>query len=480
LPPAEFPIKGSLLKNAVSVVWEGTRPYLCGEFYGLFLARQKNGIYPLVVLPFFAENGSAVQGCDANAAEQSAAAWLKKGKQKKQQSMAAKTDNFQSPDYFNVDELLTDEQKLVRESVRNYVKKEISPIIEDYAQRAEFPQQIVKQMGELGVFGPTIPEQYGGGGLDYISYGLMMQELERGDSGVRSTASVQGSLVMFPIYQYGSEEQRNKYLPKLASGEWLGCFGLTEPNHGSDPSSMLTNIKDAGDHVLLNGAKMWISNAPFSQVAVVWAKDEAGDIRGLVVERGMEGFSTPTTHGKWSLRASATGELVFDNVKVPKENIFPNVKGLKGPLGCLTKARYGIAWGAIGAAMDCYHIALEYSKERVQFGKPIGGFQLQQKKLAEMVTEITKAQLLNWRLGVLMNEGKVTPQQVSMAKRNACEVATNICRDARQMLGGMGITGEYPVMRHMMNLESVITYEGTHDIHLLITGMDVTGLNAFK
>lgn len=394
--------------------------------------------------------------------------------------MAAKSDNFQSPDYFNVDELLTEEHKLIRESVRNYVKKEISPIIEDYAQRAEFPQQIVKQMGELGCFGPTVPEQYGGGGLDYISYGLMMQELERGDSGVRSTASVQGSLVMFPIYQYGSEEQRKKYLPKLASGEWLGCFGLTEPNHGSDPSGMLSNIKDAGDHVILNGAKMWISNAPFSQVAVVWAKDEAGDIKGMILERGMEGFSTPTTHGKWSLRASATGELVFDNVKVPKENILPNVKGLKGPLGCLTKARYGIAWGAIGAAMDCYDTALQYSKERIQFGKPIGGFQLQQKKLAEMVTEITKAQLLNWRLGVLMNEAKVTPQQVSMAKRNACEVATNICRTARQMLGGMGITGEYSVMRHMMNLESVITYEGTHDIHLLITGMDVTGINAFK
>ena len=394
--------------------------------------------------------------------------------------MAAKTDNFQSPDYFNVDELLTEEHKLIRESVRNYVKKEISPIIEDYAQRAEFPQQIVKQMGDLGCFGPTVPEQYGGGGLDYISSGLMMQELERGDSGVRSTASVQGSLVMFPIYQYGSEEQRKKYLPKLASGEWLGCFGLTEPNHGSDPSGMLSNIKDAGDHVILNGAKMWISNAPFSQVAVVWAKDEAGDVRGMILERGMEGFSTPTTHGKWSLRASATGELVFDNVKVPKENILPNVKGLKGPLGCLTKARYGIAWGAIGAAMDCYDTALQYSKERIQFGKPIGSFQLQQKKLAEMVTEITKAQLLNWRLGVLMNEGKVTPQQVSMAKRNACEVATNICRSARQMLGGMGITGEYSVMRHMMNLESVITYEGTHDIHLLITGMDVTGINAFK
>jgi glutaryl-CoA dehydrogenase len=394
--------------------------------------------------------------------------------------MAARTDLFVSPDYFAVDELITEEQKLIRETVRAYVKKEISPIIEEYAQRAEFPEQIVSQLGELGCFGPTVPVEYGGGGLDYISYGLMMQELERGDSGVRSTASVQGSLVMFPIHAFGSEEQRKKFLPKLASGEWLGCFGLTEPDHGSDPSSMLTNIRDAGDHVILNGAKMWISNAPFAQVAVVWAKDEAGDIRGVIVERGMEGFTTPTTHGKWSLRASATGELVFDNVKVPKENILPNVKGLKGPLSCLTKARYGIAWGVVGAAMDCYDTALRYSQERMQFGKPIGAFQLQQKKLAEMITEITKAQLLNWRLGVLMNEGKVTPQQVSMAKRNSCEMATQICRDARQMLGGMGITGEYPVMRHMMNLESVITYEGTHDIHLLITGMDITGFNAFK
>ena len=394
--------------------------------------------------------------------------------------MAARTDFFQSPDYFLVDELLTEEHKMIRDTVRSYVKKEISPIIEDYAQKAEFPQHIVKQLGELGCFGPTVPIEYGGGGLDYISYGLMMQELERGDSGVRSTASVQGSLVMFPINAYGSEEQKKKYLPKLASGEWLGCFGLTEPNHGSDPSSMLTNFKDAGDHVILNGAKMWISNAPFAQVAVVWAKNEAGEVYGLIVERGMEGFSTPTTHGKWSLRASATGELVFDNVKVPKENILPNVKGMKGPLSCLTKARYGIAWGVIGAAMDCYDTALRYSQERIQFGKPIGAFQLQQKKLAEMITEVTKAQLLNWRLGVLMNEGKVTPQQVSMAKRNSCEIATNICRDARQILGGMGITGEYPVMRHMMNLESVITYEGTHDIHLLITGMDITGFNAFK
>ena len=394
--------------------------------------------------------------------------------------MAARTDLFQHPDYFNLDELLSEEHKLVRDSVRNYVKKEISPIIEEYAQRAEFPQQIVKQLGELGCFGPTVPVEYGGGGLDYISYGLMMQELERGDSGVRSTASVQGSLVMYPIQAFGSEEQKLRFLPKLASGESLGCFGLTEPNHGSDPASMLTNFKDAGEYVILNGAKMWISNAPFAQVAVVWAKDEAGDVYGLIVEREMEGFSTPTTHGKWSLRASATGELVFDNVKVPKSNILPGVKGMRGPLSCLTKARYGIAWGVIGAAMDCYDTALRYAQEREQFGKPIASFQLQQKKLAEMITEITKAQLLNWRLGVLMNEGKVTPQQVSMAKRNSCEVATQICRDARQILGGMGITGEYPIMRHMMNLESVITYEGTHDIHLLITGMDITGINAFK
>jgi glutaryl-CoA dehydrogenase len=389
-------------------------------------------------------------------------------------------DLFQSPDYFQLDELLTDEHKLVRESVRAYVKKDITPVIEEYAQKAEFPKHIIKGLGEIGCFGPTIPVEYGGGGLDYISYGLMMQELERGDSGVRSTASVQGSLVMFPIYAFGSEEQKRRYLPKLATGEFMGCFGLTEPDHGSDPSSMLTNIKDAGDHVILNGAKMWISNAPFADIAVVWARDEKGDIRGVIVERGMKGFTTPETHGKWSLRASATGELVFDHVQVPKTNILPGVKGLKGPLSCLTKARYGIAWGAVGAAMDCYDTALRYSKERIQFDRPIGGFQLQQKKLAEMITEITKAQLLNWRLGTLMNEDKATPAQVSMAKRNGCEIAAQIARDARQILGGMGITGEFSIMRHMMNIESVITYEGTHDIHLLITGMDITGLNAFK
>ena len=389
-------------------------------------------------------------------------------------------DLFTHPDYYQLDELLTDEHKLIRDTVRAWIKKEVSPNIENWAQNNQFPKHLVPQMGDLGVFGPTVPAQYGGGGLDYISYGLMMQEIERCDSGMRSTASVQGSLVMYPIYAYGNEDQRNKYLPKLASGEWLGCFGLTEPDSGSDPGSMLTNIKDAGDHVILNGAKMWISNAPHAQVAVVWAKDEAGEIRGVIVERGMEGFTTPEIHGKWSLRASCTGELVFDNVKVPKENILPNVKGLKGPLGCLSKARYGIAWGALGAAMDCYDSALRYTLQRSQFGKQIAGFQLQQKKLAEMITEITKGQLLVWRLGVLMNEGRATPAQVSMAKRNSCEIALNICREARQMHGGMGITGEYSIMRHMMNLESVVTYEGTHDIHLLITGMDVTGLNAFK
>ncbi len=388
-------------------------------------------------------------------------------------------DRYQAHDYYLMDELLTDEHKLIRDAAREWVKRDVSPIIEEYAQKAEFPTQIIKGLSEIGAFGPYIPTEYGGGGLDQISYGLIMQEIERGDSGVRSTASVQSSLVMYPIYTFGTEEQRKKYLPKLASGEWMGCFGLTEPDHGSNPAGMVTNFKDAGDHVILNGAKMWISNAPFADIAVVWAKDDNGDIRGLVVERGMEGFSTPETHGKWSLRASATGELVFDNVKVPKENIFPNVKGLKGPLSCLNSARYGIAWGAIGAALDCYDTALRYSQERKQFGRPIGSFQLQQKKLAEMITEITKAQLLTWRLGVLKNENRATPAQISMAKRNNVNMAIQIAREARQMLGGMGITGEYPIMRHMMNLESVITYEGTHDVHLLITGMDVTGFNAF-
>ncbi len=391
-----------------------------------------------------------------------------------------KPDLFQAPDYYLLDDLLTEEHKLVRDSARAWVKREVSPIIEDYAQRAEFPKQIIKGLGEIGGFGPYIPEQYGGAGLDQISYGLIMQEIERGDSGVRSTSSVQSSLVMYPIWKFGTEEQRMKYLPKLATGEFMGCFGLTEPDYGSNPSGMVTNFKDMGDHYLLNGAKMWISNAPFADVAVVWAKNEEGRIHGLIVERGMEGFSTPETHNKWSLRASATGELIFDNVKVPKENLLPGKSGLGAPMMCLDSARYGIAWGAIGAAMDCYDTALRYSKERIQFDKPIAGFQLQQKKLAEMITEITKAQLLTWRLGVLRNEGKATTAQISMAKRNNVDMAINIAREARQMLGGMGITGEYSIMRHSMNLESVITYEGTHDIHLLITGADITGIPAFK
>ncbi len=389
-------------------------------------------------------------------------------------------DLYQAPDYFLMDELLTDEHKLIRDAAREWVKREVSPIIEDACQKAEFPKQIIKGLGEIGGFGPYVPVEYGGAGLDQISYGLIMQELERGDSGIRSTSSVQSSLVMYPIWKYGSEEQKMKFLPKLATGEFIGCFGLTEPDHGSNPGGMVTNIKDMDDHYVLNGAKMWISNAPFADVAVVWAKNEEGRIKGVLVERGMEGFTTPETHGKWSLRASATGELVFDNVKIPKDNILPNKDGLGAPLGCLDSARYGIAWGTIGTAMDCYDTALRYAKERIQFGKPIASFQLQQKKLAEMITEITKAQFLTWRLGVLRNEGRATSAQISMCKRNNVDMALNIAREARQILGAMGITGEYSIMRHMMNLESVITYEGTHDIHLLITGMDITGENAFK
>ncbi len=389
-------------------------------------------------------------------------------------------DTFQAPDYYEIDDLLTEEHRMIRQAARDWVKRDVSPIIEEAAQKAEFPKSIIKGLSNIGAFGPYIPEEYGGAGLDQISYGLIMQEIERGDSGVRSTASVQSSLVMFPIYEYGTEEQRKKFLPKLASGEFMGSFGLTEPDHGSNPSGMTTHFVDKGDHYLLNGAKMWISNSPFCDIAVVWAKNEEGRIHGLIVERGMEGFSTPETHNKWSLRASATGELIFQDVKVPKENLLPGKSGLGAPLLCLDSARYGIAWGAIGAAMDCYDTALRYAKERIQFGKPIAGYQLQQKKLAEMITEITKAQLLALRLGQLKNEGKASTAQISMAKRNNVEMAIHIARESRQILGGMGITGEYSIMRHMMNLESVITYEGTHDIHLLITGLDITGLSAFK
>lgn len=391
-----------------------------------------------------------------------------------------KQDTYQHPDYYLIDELLTEEHKIIRQSIRDWVKQKLSPVINNYAQRAEFPTWVVKELGNVGAFGPSIPAEYGGGGMDDIAYGIIMQELERCDSGIRSTASVQGSLVMYPIYKFGSEAQKRKYLPGLASGDLFGCFGLTEPNHGSNPAGMETTIVDKGSYYLLNGAKMWISNSPLADIAVVWAKNEQGKIKGMVVEKGMEGFTAPEIKNKWSLRASITGELVFDNVKVPKENLFPEIEGLKGPLTCLSSARYGIAWGALGAAMDCYDTALKYSLERHQFDKPLAGFQLQQKKLAEMITEITKGQLLVWRLGTLKNENRATPAQISMAKRNSCEIAINIAREARQMLGGMGISGDYSIMRHSMNLESVITYEGTHDIHLLITGMDVTGVNAFK
>jgi glutaryl-CoA dehydrogenase len=389
-------------------------------------------------------------------------------------------DRFQYHDYYGVDELLNEEHLLAREAVRAWVKAEVSPIIEDYTERAACPTHLFKGLAEIGAFGPSLPAEYGCGGMDEIAYGVIMQELERGDSGVRSMASVQGSLVMYPIYRFGSEEQKKYYLPKLASGELIGCFGLTEPDHGSNPGGMLSNIKDDGDAYILNGAKMWITNSPLADIAVVWAKDESGKIRGLIVEKGMKGFSAPEIHGKWSLRASITGELIFEDVRVPKKNLLPEAAGLKGPLSCLSKARYGIAWGAIGAALDCYDTALRYSQERIQFGKPIGAFQLTQKKLAGMITEITKAQLLAWRMGTLANKGKVSAAQISMAKRNNVNMALVIAREARQILGGMGITNEYPIMRHMMNLETVLTYEGTHDIHLLITGHDITGFNAFS
>ncbi len=392
------------------------------------------------------------------------------------------TDLFQSHDHYLVDELLTEEQRLIRDTARQHVSKHLKPIIEDRFENATFSKDIIPGLAEIGAFGPFLPAEYGGPGLDQISYGLIMQEIERCDSGLRSLCSVQGSLAMYPIWKYGSEEQKKKWLPDMVQGKKIGCFGLTEPDHGSNPGGMVTTFKDMGDHYLLNGAKMWISNSPFADLAVVWAKAEntEGRIHGLIVERGMEGFTTPTTHGKLSLRASPTGELVFDNVKVPKGNLLPNKSGLGAPLGCLDSARYGIAWGTLGVAMECYDTALRYSKERIQFGKPIGGFQLTQKKLAEMITEITKAQLLTWRLGVLRNEGRASTAQISMAKRNNVHLALTVAREARQILGGMGITNEYPIMRHMMNLESVVTYEGTHDIHLLITGMEVTGLAAFK
>ncbi|MEZ0607421.1 acyl-CoA dehydrogenase family protein [Fibrella sp. WM1] len=393
---------------------------------------------------------------------------------------AGNTDAFEAPDFYQIDDLLTAEQKLVRSAMRTFVKREITPTIDEYAQRAEFPEGIVPKFGQIGAFGPTLPVEVGGGGLDQISYGLMMQEIERGDSALRSTVSVQSSLVMYPIWAFGSDEQKAHYLPRLAKGELLGCFGLTEANHGSNPGGMETAFIERSDYYLLNGSKLWITNAPIADIAIVWAKNEQGKIRGLIVERGMEGFSTNDIERKWSLRASRTGELIFQDVKVPKTNMLPEAIGLKAPLQCLDQARYGIAWGAVGAAMDCYETARRYTLERIQFDKPIASFQLVQKKLAEMLTDITKAQLVCWRLGTLKNNDAATTAQISMAKRDNVDMALRVARTCRQLLGGMGITGDYPIMRHMMNLESVITYEGTHDIHLLILGEAITGIGAFK
>jgi glutaryl-CoA dehydrogenase len=385
-------------------------------------------------------------------------------------------------DYYDIESLLTEEQRMIRDTVRQFVESDVLPIIEQHSQAMTFPQELIPKIGALGLLGPTLPEKYGCAGLDNIAYGLINQELERGDSGIRSFSSVQSSLVMYPIYAYGTEEQKMKWLPRLATGEAVGCFGLTEPDHGSNPGGLVTKAKKVSGGYVLNGAKMWITNGTIADVAVVWAKvdsDDSKSIRGFLVEKGMKGFTAPEMKGKYSLRASITSELVFSDVELPEENMLPNVQGLKGPLGCLTQARYGISWGAVGAAMACYESSVNYAKSRIQFGRPIGGFQLNQHKLAEMLTEITKAQLLCWRLGTLKNEGKMRPQQVSLAKRNNVAMALDIARSARDLHGANGILGEYPIMRHMMNLESVKTYEGTHDIHTLVLGEDITGVAAY-
>lgn len=384
-------------------------------------------------------------------------------------------------DYMGFQELLSDEEKLVRETARDFVNDNVIPIIDEHAQKETFPQHLVKQMGQLGFLGPTLPEKYGCAELSNVAYGLLMYELERGDSGIRSFASVQGSLVMYPIFAYGSEEQKNYWLPKMAAGEAIGCFGLTEPDFGSNPSGMKTKAEKKSDNTwCINGAKMWITNGSIADVAIVWAQTPEG-VRGFLVEKDTPGFSAPRMKGKWSLRASVTSELVLDNVIVEEEkSLLPGVTGLKGPLSCLTQARYGIAWGALGAAENCYQTALEYAKTRIQFDKPIAAFQLQQRKLAEMVTELTKGQLLAYRLGRLKDKGTFSPAQVSMAKMNNVNIAIEIARKARTMLGANGIMGEYPVMRHMNNLESVYTYEGTHDMHTLIIGEEVTGLAAYR
>ena len=392
---------------------------------------------------------------------------------------------FSGVDFYEIDSLLTEEERQIRDHVRDWVEDRYLPVIEKAYEEAFFPAEVIPEVAGMGLLGATLPEQYGCAGVSPTAYGLAMQELERGDSGLRSFASVQGSLVMYPIFAYGSEEQRMKWLPRMAAGEVIGCFGLTEPDFGSDPGGMITHAKAVDGGYVLNGAKMWITNGTVSQVAIVWAKlrDPAAGrdvIRGFIVETSSKGFSAPEQKRKHSLRASVTSELILEDVFVPEDGLLPNVQGLKGPLGCLSQARFGIAFGVVGAAMACFHSAAEYAKSRVMFGKPIGSFQLVQAELADMLTEITKAQLLCVQLGRMKERGTVKPEQVSLAKRNNCEIALDIARRARDILGANGITAEYPVMRHMCNLESVKTYEGTHNIHTLVLGESVTGLAAYR
>ena len=387
-------------------------------------------------------------------------------------------EKFRGVDYYGIDGLLSEDERMIRDTVRDWVESEFLPLVTDAHRQGTFPTHLIPKLGEMGVFGATL-KGYGCAGLNNVAYGLIMQELERGDSGLRSAASVQSGLVMYPIYAYGSEAQKDKWLPELATGAKVGCFGLTEPDYGSDPGGMKTRASKKGNEYVLNGTKLWITNGSIADVAVVWAKEDDGEIYGFLVEKGTPGFSTLDIHGKFSMRASITSELAFQDVRIPLENKLPNVQGLRGPLGCLSQARYGIAWGAVGAAMACYDWSLQYAQQRVQFGKPIASFQLVQQKLVWMVTEITKAQLLVLQLGRLKDEDKVRPQQVSMAKMNNVQIALDAARMARDIMGAAGIVDEHPVIRHMLNLETVNTYEGTHDIHTLIVGRDITGLDAF-
>jgi glutaryl-CoA dehydrogenase len=388
-------------------------------------------------------------------------------------------EKFRGVDYYGIDELLTEEERMTRDAIRDWVEAEFLPIITDHHRAGTFPIDLFPKLGEFGVFGATL-QGYGCAGLNNVAYGLLMQELERGDSGLRSAASVQSGLVMYPIYTYGSEAQKEKWLPAMAKGEKIGCFGLTEPDHGSDPGGMKTRAVRRGDSYVLNGTKLWITNGSVADVAVVWAKDsEDNEIHGYLVEKGTPGFSSLDIHGKFSMRASITSELAFQDCRIPVENRFPEVKGLRGPLGCLNQARYGISWGAVGAAMACYDWALQYAQQRIQFGKPIASFQLVQEKLVWMITEITKAQLLCLQIGRLKDQGKLRPQQVSLAKRNNVQIALETARLARDVLGAAGIVDEHPIVRHVLNLETVKTYEGTHDIHTLIVGRDITGFDAF-